>query len=224
MLPPFFILLFTILSSGYFQAANSNNLPLPLLTGYGLDMCRYMSCPHGQQCLNGVCWSNAPLLTTTITIPNTFNPFPISPGRYINPSLTRNPWYAGRPEFGPTQMCSTNANCYAGQTCLYGGCFHGTTAYNSGTQLCTLAEHCPIGQICVSGFCMPSNIAHFGSQNQPLLISCSTGAPCPVGYYCVNGFCIRNALTSTFACSHDPCPSGMACYMGRCTSSTFFGK
>ncbi|KAL3995595.1 hypothetical protein ACH3XW_26480 [Acanthocheilonema viteae] len=227
MLLLLFILLFTILSSGYSQATNTNNLPLPLLTGYGMDMCRYMSCPYGQQCLNGVCWSSTPLLTTTITIPNNFNPFPVNqntyPG-YMNPLLTTNPWFISRSgSIMSERLCPTKANCY-GQTCLHSGCFYSTATYNSGTQPCTLTEQCPIGQICVSGFCLPSNIAQIGNQNQQLLISCSTGAPCPVGYYCINGFCTRNAFTSTFACSHGQCPSGMICYMGRCTSSSFFGK
>ncbi|CAG9540148.1 unnamed protein product [Cercopithifilaria johnstoni] len=121
-------------------------------------------------------------------------------------------------------VCPTNANCYGGQTCLHNGCYYGTTAYNTGTQSCSSTEQCPGDQLCINNFCLPSNIAELGTQNQPMLIACSTGAPCPVGYYCVNGFCVRNALTSTFACSRGLCPPRMVCYMGRCTSSSFFGK
>lgn len=53
--------------------------------------------------IKGVCWSSTPpLLTTTITIPNNFNPFPFNQNSYsgyMNPSLITNPWFEGRPGF-----------------------------------------------------------------------------------------------------------------------------
>ncbi|EFO13181.1 hypothetical protein LOAG_15349, partial [Loa loa] len=53
-----------------------------------------------------VCWNSTPLLTTTITIPNNFNPFLTNSNSYfgyINPSsLITNPWFTGRPKFVST--------------------------------------------------------------------------------------------------------------------------
>uniref|UniRef100_A0A915Q2N0 EB domain-containing protein n=1 Tax=Setaria digitata TaxID=48799 RepID=A0A915Q2N0_9BILA len=149
-----------------------------------------------------VCWSSSPLSTTTKvpTDPNSVSITRPSYAGYLNPLLTAYPWYTGiRPEFGGI-------------------------GYERRMQPCSLTEQCIYGQICVDGFCLPSNVAQIGKQSQPLLISCSTGAPCPVGYYCMNGFCVRNALTSTFACSRGICPTGMTCFIGRCVSSSYIGK
>ncbi|KAK0393088.1 hypothetical protein QR680_000049 [Steinernema hermaphroditum] len=203
------------------------------LSGYGNDMCRYISCPFGQYCMNGVCMTTAG--TSSAALLSGYGLDGISGG-----------YSALRGSLLSSKLCTETVDCYSGQVCQMGRCTYaggmggygglgglggvggvGTLGVSSlsGVQMCNLMQQCLNGQICVNGYCSQSNVAYSGSQTQLTATSCATGAVCPVGQYCVGGFCMQNQFSSTFACANGLlCPPGMYCQIGRCISNGVVGK
>ncbi|KAI1727302.1 hypothetical protein Ddc_04602 [Ditylenchus destructor] len=90
------------------------------LRGYGTDTCRFVSCPFGQYCLNGVCQ-----VSTAAGLPYAGG---VGLGGYG----------AGLGAFGggllgaAHKMCAETVDCYSGQTCMAGRCTFTTGVYGAG--------------------------------------------------------------------------------------------
>ncbi|KAI6194211.1 EB domain-containing protein [Aphelenchoides besseyi] len=223
---------------------------LSALRGYGGDMCRFISCPVGQTCVNGVC-----------------NGGGLVGGYYsgLNGGFASG---AGLGLLGgANKLCAETVDCYSGQICQAGRCTFtsalggfaggalggglmspmleaGPSVYHSGAlppplpngmvgvpgnppsgfQPCSLMQDCLNGQICVNGYCSQSNVVYGGSQAMRSLTSCATGAVCPVAHVCLAGTCVPNYFSKTTACiTSSTCQFGQICQVGRCLPNAFYG-
>ncbi|MFH4976989.1 hypothetical protein AB6A40_003698 [Gnathostoma spinigerum] len=215
-----------LLESNFFRA----------LSGYGSDICRYMSCPFGQLCMNGVC-SPTGTSNSLGMLPGDSEGIRSQSGDWnhhgiVDTTPYMNPMFGGllpsstNEIYGtPTKYCTSDTDCLIGENCVIARCTTMALGLGSlaGVQPCSLRQQCLNGQICVNGFCSQSNIVYRGNQLQLKVTSCSTGAVCPIGQSCVNGVCVKNSLSQTFACSNGICPYGMTCYLGRCMGGGFLG-
>ncbi|KAI6196769.1 EB domain-containing protein [Aphelenchoides besseyi] len=225
------ILAFLIrLSDAQFYGSNF----LSALRGYGGDMCRFISCPVGQTCVNGVC-----------------NGGGLVGGYYSG----LNGGFAP----GAGLVCAETVDCYSGQICQAGRCTFtsalggfgggalggglmspmleaGPSVYQpgalppplpngngmlavpdppSGFQPCSLMQDCLNGQICVNGYCSQSNVVYGGSQSMRSLTSCATGAVCPVAHVCLAGTCVPNYFSKTTVLSQLTNVNGnLFCFQG----------
>uniref|UniRef100_A0AC34FVZ5 EB domain-containing protein n=1 Tax=Panagrolaimus sp. ES5 TaxID=591445 RepID=A0AC34FVZ5_9BILA len=189
-----FVILNLIAKCSIAQIYGSNFLTA--LRGYNNDVCRFISCPFGQYCINGVC---------TATVGNAaLGGIGYGGGGGLDGFGYEETLTGSSGLMSNGQLCAETLDCVAGQYCESGRCVVSTSAsiygvYGSGQvmtgiQRCTLIQDCPNGQLCVNGFCSQSNVAYTGSQLIPTSSSCARGTMCPPGMMCTLGRCITSGL------------------------------
>ncbi|KAL3086634.1 hypothetical protein niasHT_037760 [Heterodera trifolii] len=232
---PLALLLFLFsVNLGFAQFYGSNFLSA--LRGYGTDLCRFVSCPLGQWCINGVCQMNS-----------------VASGQYgggYGSAL-----YGGAGGMlglnsAANKLCADTVDCYSGQVCLggrctfqsggYAGATLGTAGYGMGGGLGTYglgmgaefsSMYSPYGY---GGYSFGSSIGRPSG-----LLPCSLMQDCPNGQICVSGFCSESNVafggsqmfkTPPNCASGALCPLGYFCMGGICakdllsqTSTCSFG-
>ncbi|KAI1727919.1 hypothetical protein DdX_00060 [Ditylenchus destructor] len=213
---------------------------LNALRGYGTDTCRFVSCPFGQYCLNGVCQ-----VSTAAGLPYAGG---VGLGGYG----------AGLGAFGggllgaAHKMCAETVDCYSGQTCVAGRCTFTTGAYGAGIGTGLGAYGTGLGGYGTglggygaglgatglgaydSGYAgIYSPYSAYGGYNalstlvdRPAgVMMCTLIQDCPNGQICVNGYCSQSnvayggsqAIKQPTTCATGAvCPVGQYCVMGIC--------
>uniref|UniRef100_A0A914ID74 EB domain-containing protein n=1 Tax=Globodera rostochiensis TaxID=31243 RepID=A0A914ID74_GLORO len=232
---PFFPLLFLFVPSGIGQYYGSNFLSA--LRGYGTDLCRFVSCPLGQYCINGVCQVNS-----------------VASGLYgggYGSALYGGVGAGAGGSLGlygaANKLCADTVDCYSGQVCLAGRCSFQSGGYSTGglgpagygvgyggngigyggayglgmgTDLASSSLYSPYGYG-GGGYSPFASLANRPSG----LLSCTLMQDCPNGQICVNGFCSESNVayggsqmlkTPPNCASGAICPVGYYCMGGLC--------
>jgi len=124
-------------------------------------------------------------------------------------------------------VCTSDADCAAGQLCLSGACYTPGVGCNSDAD-------CPSSQVCAGGTCRPAPTA-VGGEGCTSDVSCGPGticaggvcrpapcqsdADCVPGLVCANGGCQPSGSTVPPGCtSTADCRAGLVCLNGVCAT------
>uniref|UniRef100_A0A7E4UZU3 EB domain-containing protein n=1 Tax=Panagrellus redivivus TaxID=6233 RepID=A0A7E4UZU3_PANRE len=215
---------FTVILQSKSQLYQGSNF-LTALRGYNPDVCRFVSCPFGQYCINGIC---------TASVGGVGN------GDYSGLST-----YGGMGGYG--------GGAFGGNGLGYGGIGSGgygavstydaletasglAAGISSGSlgsgQLCAETEDCIAGQYCQQGRCVSSLTSSMYGDGQILtgVQTCTLMQDCLNGQICVNGFCSQSnvaymgsqLMSQRTSCSSGAvCPIGQYCISGVCVQNMF---
>ncbi len=151
----------------------------------------HADCPGGQRCKNGACTSIILACASNIDCAS----FDYSPSACTSGACA---WAIDSPF-----ICSSDANCAAGQKCEAGIC-------RPEDQRCLVDADCQ-GQICRSN-----------SDYVCYIVPCNNDANCPnpATQDCVLGVCAAGAGGGGACETHADCPGGQRCVRGSCTVIT----
>ncbi|KAI6184310.1 hypothetical protein M3Y97_00582500 [Aphelenchoides bicaudatus] len=222
------------LSSAQFYGSNF----LSAMRGYGGDVCRFISCPVGETCVNGVC-NGGGLLGNYY-------------GGLASPYGGLTGYGAGGLLGGANKLCAETVDCYSGQICQAGRCtftsgfgaFPG--AVGAGGFLPGAGLGAGLGTP-LAGAGLGTSIAGAGLYNgaynglgynnlgfaldRPSGVQmCSLVQDCPNGQICVNGYCSQSNVVYSGSQGLRPlttcatgavCPVAHVCLAGSCVPNYF---
>lgn len=206
------LLLFLLLSSNICPSLSQyygSNF-LSALRGYGSDLCRFVSCPLGQYCINGVCQVNSALSG-------------LGYGGFGSGYNGLGAYGTGLGAYGmyaaANKLCADTVDCYSGQVCMAGRCI-----FQSGGGM--IPGNSALGALGAYGIGGPYGM--FGTDPMALLATSSIYSPYGgnaggygyggLGYSGLGSLAYRQSGLQLCTLMQD-CPNGQICVNGYCSES-----